>query len=204
MAIVTTYNTLESLSEGLFKEKGSKFIAYAVACYSEEEAKNILEGWRKKHPQSRHLCYAYRLGAEGNVFRMNDDGEPTNSAGAPILGQLQSYQLTNALIGVVRYFGGVKLGVGGLVSAYRSAAKEAIENGSIITQEIVEWLELSFRYEQMPQIMNFIKKQALVITAQQFEEDCSLSLRVPLALVDFITNELTRFEGLTVTTKGIF
>jgi uncharacterized YigZ family protein len=204
LAIVTTYNTLESLSEGLFKEKGSKFIAYAVACYSEEEAKNILEGWRKKHPQSRHLCYAYRLGAEGNVFRMNDDGEPTNSAGAPILGQLQSYQLTNALIGVVRYFGGVKLGVGGLVSAYRSAAKEAIENGSIITQEIVEWLELSFRYEQMPQIMNFIKKQALVITAQQFEEDCSLSLRVPLALVDFITNELTRFEGLTVTTKGIF
>ncbi len=204
MAIATTYNTLESLSEGLFKEKGSKFIAYAVACYSEEEARSFLEGWRKKHPQSRHLCYAYRLGAEGNVFRMNDDGEPNNSAGAPILGQLQSYQLTNALIGVIRYFGGVKLGVGGLVSAYRSAAKEAIENGSIVTQEIVEWLELSFRYEEMPQIMNFIKKQQLVINAQQFDEDCWLSLRVPLALSEFIQNELTRFDEVTVTTKGIF
>lgn len=204
MTIAATYKTLESLSEGAFKAKGSTFIAYAVACYSKEEAKDFLEVWRKKHPQSRHLCYAYRFGVEGKTIRMNDDGEPNNSAGAPILGQIQSYQLTNTLVGVIRYFGGVKLGVGGLVAAYRTAAKDAIENGNIVTLEMLEWLELSFPYEQMPQLMNFVKKQQLTIVSQQLNERCSLSLKVSLSAAESIKTELKRFEGVIVTTKEIF
>ncbi|MFN6013681.1 MAG: IMPACT family protein, partial [Flavobacteriales bacterium] len=111
----TTYRTLDELSMGIYKEKGSKFIGLAIACYTEAEAKVYLEKWRKEHYQSRHLCYAYRFGVDKQLYRANDDGEPNNSAGAPILGQIQSFDLSNVLIGVVRYYGGTKLGVGGLI-----------------------------------------------------------------------------------------
>src|SRR3989338_10257684 len=120
----STYLTLETLSEGVYKEKGSKFIGLAQACYSEEEAKDLLAQWKNEHHQARHLCYAYRFGVHKDVWRANDDGEPSNSAGPPILGQIDAFDLSNVLIGVVRYFGGTKLGVGGLIAAYRAAAKE--------------------------------------------------------------------------------
>ena len=132
----STYRTLTDLSEGIYKEKGSKFIAFAVPCYNEKEAKEYLDSWRKEHYQSRHVCYAYRFGVDQKVFRANDDGEPNNSAGMPIYGQIQSFEVTNVLVVVVRYFGGVKLGVGGLISAYKIAAQMALENSEIVERRL--------------------------------------------------------------------
>ena len=137
MNLSYTYKTLENLSEGLYKEKGSKFIGYATPCYNELEAKEFLNSWKKDNNQARHLCYAYRFGLTNFTTRTNDDGEPSNSAGMPIYGQLQSFNVTNILVVVVRYFGGTKLGVGGLIKAYKNGAKLALENSIIIHKTII-------------------------------------------------------------------
>ena len=158
MKSLSKYKTIKSQSEGVYKEKGSKFIGIAAACYNEDEAKELLDEWKKNHHQARHLCYAYKFGMDDNVYRANDDGEPNNSAGAPILGQIESFGLRNVLIGVVRYYGGTKLGVGGLINAYRTAAKDAIENAKIVEFEMFHWVELNFDYMDMPHIMNIRKK----------------------------------------------
>jgi uncharacterized YigZ family protein len=201
---ISTYRTLKTECESLFKEKGSKFYAYAIACYSEEEAKEILDTWRKNHHQARHLCYAYRLGLNGEQYRANDDGEPNNSAGMPILGQIQSFELTNVLVGVVRYFGGTKLGVGGLVTAYKTAAKEAIENGKIIELEVFEWLDLRFDYIDMPGVMNLLKKYKVDIENQNFELACLLKVRLKLEHKEIIKEELEGFDSLKIIIKGIY
>ncbi len=192
----STYRTLKELSSGIYKEKGSKFIAFASPCYSEEEAKELLELWRKEHNQSRHLCYAYRLGFDKKIFRTNDDGEPNNSAGTPILGQIQSFDLTNTLIGVVRYFGGTKLGVGGLVQAYKTAAKESIEAAEILEIEVFFHLNLEFNYDDMPGIMNLLKQRKISIATQSFKEFCWLEISVQL-------NKLTEFEKLLKEFKSV-
>lgn len=202
--VKNTYRTLKKLSTGIYKEKGSKFIGFAVACYSEEEAKKYLEQWRKEHFQSRHLCYAYRFGIDQNVFRANDDGEPNNSAGAPILGQIQSFDLSNILIGVVRYFGGTKLGVGGLIHAYRTAAKDAILEGEIIELEVFEWLKLSFNYTEMPSVMNLIKQHQLLVKDPIFENDCLLITNLPLRNSGFIKEELLKIENVSFQVLGIY
>ncbi len=197
----TTYKTLQSLSEGLYKEKGSKFIAYASPCSNEHEAKELLSEWKKNNHQARHLCYAYRFGVENYSIRANDDGEPSNSAGTPILGQIQSYELTNILIGVIRYFGGTKLGVGGLVQAYKTAAKEAIEAGEIITEQLKVKLELSFPYEKMPVLMQVIKTHKINILSQQFDLHCYITIEFPLSektLILSILNDIPLLE-ITVT-----
>lgn len=174
-----TYKTLTNLSEGLYKEKGSKFIGYATACYNEYEAKEFLTTWKKENHQARHLCYAYRFGVTNFITRANDDGEPSNSAGTPILGQIQSFELTNVLIGIVRYFGGTKLGVGGLITAYKSAAKEAIENGIIIEKELQTTVEILFPYEKLPNIMTLLKNIEAQIKTQDFNLDCRLEIQLP-------------------------
>jgi len=197
----TTYKTLQSLSEGLYKEKGSKFIAYASPCSNEHEAKELLSEWKKNNHQARHLCYAYRFGVENYTIRANDDGEPSNSAGTPILGQIQSYELTNILIGVIRYFGGTKLGVGGLVQAYKTAAKEAIEAGEIITEQLKVKLELAFPYEKMPVLMQVIKTHKINILSQQFDLHCYITIEFPLSektLILSILNDIPLLE-ITVT-----
>ncbi len=197
----TTYKTLQSLSEGLYKEKGSKFIAYASPCSNEHEAKELLSEWKKNNHQARHLCYAYRFGVENYTIRANDDGEPSNSAGTPILGQIQSYELTNILIGVIRYFGGTKLGVGGLVQAYKTAAKEAIEAGEIITEQLKVRLELAFPYEKMPVLMQVIKTHKINILSQQFDLHCYITIEFPLSektLILSILNDIPLLE-ITVT-----
>jgi uncharacterized YigZ family protein len=181
-----TYKTLATQSEGLYKEKGSKFIAYAVQCYTENEAKELLTNWKKEHHQARHLCYAYRFGVEKFTTRTNDDGEPSNSAGTPILGQIQSFELSNTLIGVVRYFGGTKLGVGGLVTAYKSAAKEAIENGIIIEKELRTLLTINFPYEKMPTIMSIIKTHQITILNQDFQLHCNIQIEFPKSIENII------------------
>lgn len=204
MKINSTYHTLAQLTEGLYKEKGSKFIAYAVACYSEDEAKQFLESWKKAHHQARHLCYAYRFGVDKKVFRANDDGEPNNSAGVPILGQIQSFDLSNVLIGVVRYFGGTKLGVGGLITAYKEAARDAIQNGEIIELEIFEWIKLRFDYVDMPSIMSLVKQRSLQIHEQKFEENCLLKMNLALSEKELIKNELEKFSSVEIEILGIY
>ena len=204
MEVKSTYHTIANISEGIYKEKGSKFIAYAVACYSEEEAKQFLETWRKSHHQARHVCYAYRFGVDKKVFRANDDGEPNNSAGVPILGQIQSFDLTNVLIGVVRYFGGTKLGVGGLITAYKEASKEAIQQAEIIELEIFEWINLTFSYEDMPSIMSLVKQKGLVIHEQVFDLDCKLKLNLQLQSKDLIKIELEKYSSVEIEIVGIY
>jgi uncharacterized YigZ family protein len=202
LKIQTTYNTIQNQSEGIYKEKGSKFIAYAVPCYSEEEAKRHLEQWRKEHYQSRHVCWAYRFGLDKKQFRSNDDGEPTNSAGAPILGQIQSFDLTNILIGVVRYFGGVKLGVGGLIHAYREAAQDALQQAKIIEVEVFHHISITFSYEIMPEIMNWLKRMNVQYSNQQFELNCVLDLKLPLDKIELLKKELTNLGDIEITELG--
>ncbi len=193
---------MEFLSEGIYKEKGSKFIGYAVACYSEDEAKIHLAEWKKMHHQARHVCYAYRFGLDKKVFRANDDGEPSNSAGIPILGQIQSFDLSNVLIGVVRYFGGTKLGVGGLIQAYKAAAKDAIEEGKIIEKQVFEHFEIKFTYNEMPEIMSLVKNHHLTIEKQDFAENCLLQIAVPFVKSAFVQEVLTDNKHLEFVNLG--
>ena len=200
MNLLYSYKTLENLSEGLYKEKGSKFIAYAVACYNENEAKEFLTNWKKENHQARHLCYAYRFGVNQYTTRVNDDGEPSNTGGTPILGQIQSFELTNILIGVVRYFGGTKLGVGGLITAYKTAAKEVIEKGNIILKELETRLELNFPYEKLPQIMSIIKTQNLRIKSQEFDLQCKIEIEFPKSSEKTIIQTINNISLIEITT----
>lgn len=165
-----TYNTIETEpDEILFKEKNSKFYGYAFPIESEEEVKPIIDVLRKKHPNAGHFCYAYQIGTDTLAYRANDDGEPSNSAGIPIYGQLQSFDVTNTLIVVVRLFGGTKLGVGGLISAYKTAAQLTLENCTIVEKTIDIHYVISFDYQNMNKVMRVIKEKKLDIVLQEME-----------------------------------
>ena len=195
------YKTLSKPSEEvLLKEKNSKFFGYAFPIISEEEAKEHIEGLRKLHYSARHWCYAYQLGLEEHelVYRANDDGEPSNSAGMPIYGQIQSFELTNVLIVVVRYFGGVKLGVGGLISAYRTAAQMALENSDIVEKTIDLNLSLKFDYPLLNTAMRVIKEENLNITTQEMEMNCKLVLNVRKNDLQKIKNRFENIYGIDV------
>jgi uncharacterized YigZ family protein len=151
-------------------------LAFAVPVSSEDEIKAFIAQKRKEHHQAVHVCSAFRLGADHNVYRASDDGEPSNSAGPPILGQIQAFELTNILIAVVRYYGGTNLGVGGLISAYRTAAKEALEKAQILEKEEMERFEFTCTYAQMPGVMTFLKKEKLEITATTMDLSCHFKL----------------------------
>jgi len=188
---VSKYRTITELSEGFYKEKGSKFLAFAVPCKSEEEAKIDLITYRKKYPQAAHVCYAFRFGSDKKTVRSSDDGEPSNSAGPPILGQIQSFDLTNILIAVVRFYGGTNLGVGGLINAYRTAAKEALELAQIVEREDEQILEINFSFEQMPLVMKLIKSQTITILEQTFDNHCFLKISFPVSNT-LIVNQLEK------------
>ena len=174
-----TYRTIISESpEVLFKDKNSKFFGYAFPVMSETEIKANLETLKKQHHAARHWCYAYQIGTENIKYRANDDGEPSNSAGQPIYGQIQSFQLTNVLIVVVRYFGGVKLGVGGLINAYRSAAEMALREAQIIEKTINRTFLITFDYKNMNKVMRIIKEKQLKIIDQKLELNCQLKISV--------------------------
>jgi len=170
-----TFKTIASPStEIIFKEKNSKFLGYAFPVSSEEEIKSHLEKLRKQHFGAGHFCYAFQLGMDTLYYRANDDGEPNNSAGIPIYGQIQSFGLTNILVVVVRFFGGVKLGVGGLISAYKTAAQMAIEKSEIIEKTIDIHFLVSFDYKNMNKVMRIIKEKNLVIITQKMGESCQI------------------------------
>ncbi len=172
-----TYKTITSPSEEiLFKEKNSKFYGYAFPVTSEEEIKNHLEILRKQHYGAVHFCYAFQIGTEKIQFRANDDGEPSNTAGAPIYGQIQSFELTNILIVVVRFFGGIKLGVGGLIAAYRASAQMALEVSEIIEKTIDIHYIISFDYKNMNKVMRVIKEKNLEIISQKMNESCEIEI----------------------------
>lgn len=174
-SINDTYKTIEQAStEILFKEKNSKFYGYAFPVISEEEVKAHLELLKKEHFSARHWCYAYQIGTEKIQYRANDDGEPNNSAGMPIYGQIQSFEVTNILVVVVRYFGGVKLGVGGLISAYKTAAQMALEDAEIVEKTIDKQFTLAFGYAHMNKVMRIIKEKNLTIVSQKMELDCEI------------------------------
>ncbi len=174
-----TYRTLIAPSgEVLFKDRSSKFFGYAFPVTNEEEIDNRLEQLKREHHKARHWCYAWQLGKEYEHYRANDDGEPSNSAGMPIYGQLQSYQVTNTLVVVVRYFGGTKLGVGGLVQAYKTAASMALEQAKIVTRTIDIRFQLDFEYPEMNIVMRIIKEEDLTIVAQKMELSCRLIIAV--------------------------
>ncbi len=172
------YQTIAEPAEGFYKDKGSKFYAFAYPVYSEDEIKEIQKQLRKKYHDARHHCYAFRLCADKKTYRSSDDGEPSNSSGPPILGQIQSKELSNILIVVVRYFGGTKLGIPGLIKAYRTAALDAINNGKIVSKTENITFKIDFDYATMNSVMRIIKEQNLYLINQKSELTCEITLSV--------------------------
>ncbi len=194
MDIKDTYNTIDLPGEeALFKDKNSKFYGYTHPITKQEDVKIIIDTLKKEHHSARHWCYAWQLGTEKIRYRSNDDGEPSNSAGQPIYGQIQSFNVTNILVVVVRYFGGVKLGVGGLINAYRTAAQLALESSTIIEKTIDINFMISFEYKNMNKVMRIIKEHQLIITDQKLELDCKIFISVRKKVSDKIN---TLFSSL--------
>lgn len=178
------YQTIRRESIGEFKDRGSKFVAYAYPVYDETACHQHLEAVKKLHFKARHHCYAYRIGLDGNNFRANDDGEPSGTAGRPILGQIDSFQLANVLIVVVRYFGGTKLGTSGLINAYRESAADALRQADIIKKTVEDIYRIHFEYALMSEVMNAVKKEELEIVKQDFGNQANLEVAIRQSEVD--------------------
>ncbi len=196
--IIDTYKTIKASSEGFYSEKGSKFISIAIPISSETELKENLQTIKKKYFDARHHVYAFVIGDRGNVYRASDDGEPANSSGMPVLGQIRSYELTNVMIVVVRYFGGTKLGVPGLINAYRTAASDALNNAEIVQKTINAKYLLSFTYDEMNFVMKCMKDFDAKITAQYFEDDCRLEFEIKLSMEESIVEALSKNYKVTI------
>ena len=184
MELQDQYRSIAAPSEGLFKDNGSRFIALAYPVETEEEVKSIVAGLRKEYHDARHHCYAYRLGYKGDVWRASDDGEPSGSAGRPILGQIDSLGLSDILVVVVRYFGGIKLGIPGLIRAYKTSTADALSSAQIIDKIASRHFRLQFDYLSMNAVMKVLKDMDLPQSAQEFGESCSLQTSVRLAAVE--------------------
>ncbi len=193
-----TYNTIEKESKGYYKDKGSKFYSYAFPVKSEEDIKEILADLKKEHHSARHHCYAWRLGTENISFRANDDGEPSSTAGKPILGQLLSFEVTNILMVVVRYFGGTLLGVSGLINAYKNAAADALKNAEIVEKKIETTFVIDFSYNELNNVMQIIKNENLNIIKTQFEQECKLWFSVRKSEAEKINKTFCDFYGVSI------
>ena len=194
-----TYNTITKPSpETLFKEKGSKFYNYAFPVKDEDDIKDAIESLKKTHHTARHFCYAWQLGMRYESYRANDDGEPNNSAGMPIYGQLQAFDVTNILVVVVRYFGGTKLGVGGLIQAYKLGAQTALEASKIIKRTINQDFKLKFEYPEMNDVMRIIKDENLKIESQKMELNCEIIVSVRLKEADRVFNTLKLLHKISI------
>ena len=194
-----TYKMLSAPGEGLYKEKGSKFLAFAFTVYSEEEVKAALGDIKKKYYDARHHCYAFMIGPERACFRSSDDGEPSGTAGKPILNQILSREVTNTCIVVVRYFGGIKLGVPGLINAYKTAARDALDNAEIVEKTVNEVYSLQFGYPLMNEVMRVMKEAGLEQLNPRFEMDCYVEFSTRKNEAEKIVSKFKNIFGVTVT-----
>lgn len=193
--MIDEYKTItRTIGEGFYAEKRSKFLAFAHHVTSENEVKELLQQYKKKYYDARHCCYAYMLGAERTTFRANDDGEPSSTAGKPILGQINSHQLTNILIVVIRYFGGVKLGTSGLIEAYKAAANSAIEKCEIVTKVVEKNITFTFSYPMLNAVMRIVKEMQPRIVDQTFDNTCSITLAIRITDADLLQKKLQQLS----------
>jgi uncharacterized YigZ family protein len=197
-----TYQTISEAAEGIFKDKGSKFIAYAFPIKAETEIKEIIAKLREEHSKARHFCWAMRLSPDRNVFRLNDDGEPSGTAGRPILNVLLSADLTNILVVVVRYFGGTLLGVPGLINAYKSATQEALHAANVINKTVNDVYEINFDYLNMNDVMKIIKEEKLNVLSQNFDTKCRITFEVRKSTLNQVLNQLDKVDDLKAVYLG--
>jgi uncharacterized YigZ family protein len=190
--VTDEYKTIATTSEGYYTEKRSKFLAFAHHVETVDEVKELLAGYRKKYYDARHVCYAYMLGAGREEFRANDDGEPSSTAGKPILGQINSNELTDILIVVVRYYGGVNLGTSGLIVAYREAAADAIAHATVETRQVEEVVTYTFAYPQMNDVMRIVKEMSPRILSQSFDNSCEIRLSIRKSEAEQLRNRLSK------------
>ena len=195
------YRSISSPAQGLFKDNGSRFISFAYPVETEDEVKEIVSGLKKKYHDARHHCFAYRLGHLGDKFRSNDDGEPSSSAGRPILGQIDSRGLSDVLVVVVRYFGGIKLGIPGLIRAYKTSSAEALDNAGVTTKIAGEWYEVHFGYLAMNRVMKAVKDLNLPLRGQDYGQECSVQCRVRLSVEADFLSRLSDIDGCRVVKK---
>ena len=196
MMTADTYQTIAAPAEGIYTEKRSKFIAIALPVRTVDEVKAWLDVYQKKYYDARHVCYAYMLGPERKDFRANDNGEPSGTAGKPILGQINSNELTDILVIVVRYFGGIKLGTSGLIVAYRTAAAEAISAATVVEKTVDEEVTFLFEYPMMNDVMRIVKEEGPAIVSQGYDTDCSMTLRIRRSLMPRLRQRLEKVETL--------
>lgn len=193
-----TYLTLARPSEAIFREKMSKFLAFAHPASTVEEAKAVIAQYQKKYFDARHVCWAYMLGFERTDFQSNDNGEPSGTAGKPILGQINSFGLTDTVIVVVRYFGGIKLGTSGLIAAYREAARLSLEEAEIVERKVMKHISFTFPYLSMNDVMRLVKQSNLEILSQQFDNACAMTLAVRADDYDTVTTRLRDIDGVSL------
>jgi len=194
--MISAFKTVKGLSKGEYREKGSKFIAYAYPILSEEDIKARVADVKAEHPKARHHCFAFRLDLEKKHFRANDDGEPSGSAGKPILGQIDSKGLSKVIVIVVRYFGGTKLGVPGLINAYRTSAQEALANATVVERQIEAYFKLSFNYELMNEVMRLVKANNWKIRKQYYEQSNILIVSIPVLEREAAEPKMEQLHGL--------
>lgn len=192
-----TYLTIEAAGEGVFKEKMSRFLSIAIPVSTVGEAREYIELYRKEYYDARHVCWAYMIGHERTCFRANDNGEPSGTAGKPILGQINSNNLTDILVIVVRYFGGIKLGTGGLIVAYKQAAAEAIAACNIVERLVEDTVYIRFEYPLMNDVMRIVKEEQPTVLSQSFEMDCEMTLRLRRSAMERLCARLEKVQGLT-------
>ena len=193
-----TYRTIRDLSEGYYTEKRSRFLSFALPVRTPDEVKTQVDAYRKKYYDARHVCWAYMLGPDRITFRANDDGEPSSTAGKPILGQINSNNLTDILIIVVRYFGGIELGTSGLIVAYRTAAAEAIAAARIEERTVDETITITFEYPHLNSVMRIVKEDKPDVLTQSFELTCEMTLRIRQSRMDALKNRLLKVDSLRI------
>ena len=193
-----TYRTIRDLSEGYYTEKRSRFLSFALPVHTPDEVKTLIDAYRKKYYDARHVCWAYMLGPDRTTFRANDDGEPSSTAGKPILGQINSNNLTDILIIVVRYFGGIELGTSGLIVAYRTAAAEAIAAAHIEERTVDETITITFEYPHLNSVMRIVKEDKPEVLTQSFELTCEMTLRIRQSCIDSLKSRLLKVDSLRI------
>ena len=193
-----TYRTIRDLSEGYYTEKRSRFLSFALPVRTPDEVKTQIDAYRKKYYDARHVCWAYMLGPDRTIFRANDDGEPSSTAGKPILGQINSNNLTDILIIVVRYFGGIELGTSGLIVAYRTAAAEAIAAAHIEERTVDETITITFEYPHLNSVMRIVKEDKPDVLTQSFELTCEMTLRIRQSRMDALKSRLLKVDSLRI------